>query len=133
MEKQLHFASGEFNFFRLCFYALFSKLGFKTALPMKVILHGKNKNKNEFCTFGTILFLFSMVVHCVLFIASVVIKINLFSFRLNGLKSNYFRGELSHVSALLAILFFCFYHKRNYTVLLLRANIQFTFVEIKMA
>ena len=31
-------------------------------------------------------------------------KINLFSFRLNGLKSNYFCGELSHVSVLLASL-----------------------------
>ena len=34
----------------------------------------------------------------VLFNTSVVIKINLFSFRLNGLKSNYFCGELSQVS-----------------------------------
>ena len=29
---------------------------------------------------------------------------NLFSFRLNGVKGNYFCGELSHVSVLLAIL-----------------------------
>ena len=37
-------------------------------------------------------------------ITSFVIMRNLFSFRLNGVKGNYFCGELSHVSVLLAIL-----------------------------
>ena len=37
-------------------------------------------------------------------ITSFVIIRNLFSFRLNGVKANYFCGELSHVSVLLAIL-----------------------------
>ena len=44
----------EFNFFQVCFYALSSKLGFKTALPIKVIPHDKNRNKNQLCHFGTI-------------------------------------------------------------------------------
>ena len=98
MEKLLLFVSGELNFFQVCFYALSSsKLGFKTALPIKVILYGNNRNKTELCPFGKILFLFCCA-SSVLFNTSVVIKISLFSFRLNGLKSNYFCGELSQVS-----------------------------------
>ena len=52
-----------------------------------LILHGNNRNKNELCPFGKILFL-CCCASSVLFNTSVVIKINLFSFRLNGLKSN---------------------------------------------
>ena len=105
------------TFFQVCFYALSSKLGFKTALPIKVILHEKNRNKNELCHFGTILFLFCCT-------SSVVIKINLFSFRLNGLKSNYFCGELSHFSVLLAILCLSdFTTSAIIQLLMLRANI----------
>ena len=37
-------------------------------------------------------------------ITSFVIMRNLFSFKLNGVKGNYFCGELSHVSVLLAII-----------------------------
>ena len=37
MEKLLLFVSGALNVFQVCFYALSSKLGFKKALPIKVI------------------------------------------------------------------------------------------------
>ena len=109
----------QFNFFQVCFYAF----GLLTALPIKVILHDKNRNKNELCHFGTILFLFCCS-SSVLFNTSVVMKINIFSFRLNGLKSNYFCGELSHVSVLLAILCLSdFTTSVIIQLLLLRANI----------
>ena len=49
-------------------------------------------------------FCFCFVVLRVLFNTSIVIKINLFSFRLNGLKSNYFCGESSYVSVLVVLL-----------------------------
>ena len=60
----------------------------------------------------------------VLFNTSVVIMINLFSFRLNGLRSNYFCGELSCISVLLSIL--CLSHFTTSAIiqlLVLRANI----------
>ena len=51
-------------------------------------------------------------------------KISLFSFRFNGLNSNYFCGELSHVSVLLAILCLSdFTTSAIIQLLLLRANI----------
>ena len=95
----------------------------KTALPIKVIRHDKNMNKNELCHYGTILFLFCCA-SSVLFNTSVVMKINLFSFRLDGLKRNYFCGELSHVSVLLAILCLSdFTTSAIIQLLLLRVNI----------
>ena len=69
-------------------------------------------------------FYFCFVVLCVIFKTSVVIKIILFSFRVNGLKSNYFCGELSHVSVLLAILcLYVFTTSAMIQLLLLCANI----------
>ena len=60
---------------------------------------------------------------------------NLFSFRLNGRKSNYFCGESSYVSVLvvlLAILCNClFYHKRYYTIFIAACSC-FAFVEINI-
>ena len=89
-------------------------LGFKTALPI---------NKNELCHFGTILFLFCCA-SSVLFNTSVVTKINLFSFRLNGLKSNYFCGELSYVSVFVGyFVFVCFTTSAIIQFLFLRANL----------
>ena len=64
-----------------------------------MILHDKKRDKNELCHFCH--FVSFGCASTVLFNTSVLIKINLFSFRLNGLKSNYFCGELSHVSVLL--------------------------------
>ena len=84
-----------------------------------MILHDKNRNKNKLCHF-----LSFCCAPSVLFNASVVIKISLFYFRPNGLKSNYFCGELSHVSVLIAILCLSdFTTSAIIHLLLLRANI----------
>ena len=85
--------------------------------------YGKNRHKNELCPFGMILFLFCCA-SSVLFNTSVAIKINLFPFKLNGHRNNYFCGELSHVSALLAIsCLSVFTTSASIQLLLLRANI----------
>ena len=62
-----------------------------------------------------------------------MIKIIIFSFRLNGLKSNYFCGDLSHVSVLLAIL--CLSHFTTSAIirlLLLCATFHVEILEINM-